>query len=447
MEPQIRFCTSADGTRIAYETRGEGPPLVNFPAWGGNIDLDWTHPDSRRWFERLGRNRRLVGIDRRGCAASQRDVDDFSLKAHVGDLAAVVDTLELTKFDLWGDGEGAAVCVAYAAQNPQRVSHLGLWSLCAWGRETVDARGLQALLILIRDNWSLARRTMADSTYPSGPVELQRWWADLLRQSMSPDVAARYVEFQTSLDIEAYLPQVQAPTLVLHRRGSRIWPISDVRAAAAMIPTCTFVLLDGDITNELFGDISYLETVRAFFDDAPVDMPGGEPAKLGTFRTILFTDVEGSTALTERLGDTQARDLLREHERITREALKAHGGSEVKTMGDGFMASFSSATKALECAISIQRAFAEHNDSADEPILVRIGLNAGEPIAEDEDLFGTAVNMAARICSRADGGQILAPIVVRELVAGKGFLLSDVGETELRGFEDPVRLYEVRWRD
>jgi class 3 adenylate cyclase len=126
----------------------------------------------------------------------------------------------------------------------------------------------------------------------------------------------------------------------------------------------------------------------------------------GDIHTILFTDVEGSTALTDRLGDTKARDLLREHERITRDALNAHGGSEVKTMGDGFMASFGSATRALECAIAIQTAFAERNESADEAIRVRIGLNAGEPIAEDDpsgrgDLFGTAVNMAARIASKA----------------------------------------------
>ncbi len=121
----------------------------------------------------------------------------------------------------------------------------------------------------------------------------------------------------------------------------------------------------------------------------------------GNVHTILFTDVEGSTALTQRLGDAKARDLLREHERTARKALKAHGGSEVKTMGDGFMASFSSATKALECAIAMQRAFAEKNEDAEEQIKVRIGLNAGEPIAEDEDLFGTAVNLAARICGHA----------------------------------------------
>jgi class 3 adenylate cyclase len=139
--------------------------------------------------------------------------------------------------------------------------------------------------------------------------------------------------------------------------------------------------------------------------------------------------------------------VLREHERITREALKAHGGTEVKTMGDGFMASFSSATRALECAIAMQRAFAEHNESVEEPTRVRIGLNAGEPIAEDEDLFGTAVILAARVAAKGEGGEILASDVVRQLVAGKGFLFSDRGETALRGFEDPVRLYEVRWRE
>ncbi len=168
--------------------------------------------------------------------------------------------------------------------------------------------------------------------------------------------------------------------------------------------------------------------------------------------TILFTDVEGSTALTDRLGDAKARGLLREHERIVREALKAHGGSEVKTMGDGFMTSFSSATKALECAIAMQRAFAERNESAEEPIKVRIGLNAGEPIAEDDpdgrsDLFGTAVILAARIATTAEGGEILASEAVRQIVAGKKFPFSDLGETTLRGFEDRVRIYQVSWRE
>ncbi len=162
---------------------------------------------------------------------------------------------------------------------------------------------------------------------------------------------------------------------------------------------------------------------------------------------MLFTDVEGSTALTQRLGDERAREVLRAHERIVREALAAHSGAEVKAMGDGFMASFGSATRALQCAIAIQRGFEEHNTAEEEPVRVRVGLNAGEPIAEDDDLFGTAVILAARIAAKAQGGEILASNVVRELTAGKGFLFADRGETELRGFEDPVKLFEVRWRE
>jgi class 3 adenylate cyclase len=180
----------------------------------------------------------------------------------------------------------------------------------------------------------------------------------------------------------------------------------------------------------------------------------------GGLCTILFTDVEGSTALTQRVGDAKAREVLRAHEGIVREALQSHGGSEIKAMGDGFMASFASATGALECAIAMQRAFADWNagvgaglvppeDAASSAptIRVRIGLNAGEPIAEEKDLFGTAVNMAARIAAEAEGGEILASDVVRQLVAGKGFLFADRGEVELKGFEEPVRLYEVRWRE
>jgi class 3 adenylate cyclase len=153
--------------------------------------------------------------------------------------------------------------------------------------------------------------------------------------------------------------------------------------------------------------------------------------------------------MLQRLGDDAWRAVLRDHERITRELLRAHGGTEVKTMGDGFMASFDSATSAVECAIDLQRAFAAWNegDGAKAASLhVRVGLNAGEPIEEDDDLFVTAVTMAARIMAQGAGGEILVSEVVRALVAGKGFVFEDRGEFAMKGFDDAVRLYEVRWR-
>ena len=137
--------------------------------------------------------------------------------------------------------------------------------------------------------------------------------------------------------------------------------------------------------------------------------------------------------------------MVGEQRQNVREALKAHAGTEIKHTGDGIMASFTSASAALECAIAIQRALAQHNESAEQPIGVRIGLNAGEPVAEEEDLFGTAVQLAARVCDKAEAGQILASNVVQELAAGKGFTFTDKGEASLKGFEKPVRLHEVVW--
>jgi class 3 adenylate cyclase len=444
MEPQIRFCTSADGVRIAYATLGEGPPLVFVAGWGGNVERDWELPQGRAFFETLGRGRLLVRFDRRGVGGSQEAVSDLSLEAQVADVAAVVDHLQLGRFDLCAWVDGAPVGVAYAARHPERVSRLVLWTPYPCGEDTLKPEAARGTIELIRANWSLARRTLADILFPTGPIELQRWFSDTLREHASPEAAAKYMDFSYSVDVRLYLPQVQAPTLVLHRSRCRSVPISAGRAAAAMIPDARFVVVDGDIGAPYFGDTSFLEAIHQFLGESEQAAARPKPSGLAT---ILFTDVEGSTALTQRLGDAKAREVLRAHERIVREALKAHGGSEVKTLGDGFMASFFSATRALECAIAMQRAFAEHSESAEEPIRVRIGLNAGEPIAEDEDLFGTAVIRAARIAAMAQGGEILVANVVRELAEGKGFLFSDRGNVALRGFEDPLRLFEVRWRE
>ena len=150
----------------------------------------------------------------------------------------------------------------------------------------------------------------------------------------------------------------------------------------------------------------------------------------------------GSTDLTQRVGDDRAQEAVRRHNSVVRQALKEHGGNEIKHTGDGIMASFGSGRRALDCAVAIQRVF----DDEDSPMLVRIGLNAGEPVAEEEDLFGTSVQLAARVCAKAEPGQILVSNVVRELTMGKGFLFAEVGDVVLKGFEDPVRLYEVRWQ-
>jgi class 3 adenylate cyclase len=314
---------------------------------------------------------------------------------------------------------------------------------------------LKPLIELCRSNWGLASQVFADMSLREQSPDVGVQLSELFRASCTGEVAAEILTQGLALDLGDLLPLVRAPTLVLHRRGDAIVPSAHGQKVAAGIPNARFVPLEGTMHAPFQGDSEAV--VRAIDDFLGEGEEAAAAPGLATddVHTILFTDVEGSTVLTQRLGDAKARDVLREHERIVREALKSHGGAEVKTMGDGFMASFSSASKALECAIAMQRAFAKWNAGrggsrtapAPEPIRVRIGLNAGEPIAEDDDLFGTAVNEAARITATAKGGEILVSDVVRQLVKGKDFLFVDRGEANLKGFDEPVRLYEARWRE
>ncbi len=443
VEPRIQYAKTSDGLNIAFATYGEGLPLVwSHDPVTSHVQREWQIPIIRAAFAAFAAQRMLVRFDTRGVGLSDRDVDDVSLEARVRDLEAVVEHLQLKEFSLLGLETGGLPTIAYAANHPKRVSHLVLLNCYASGEIVWGSQRGQALAGLV-DDWEMFTENVAAQAFGFG-WEGSKRYAEFVRECITPEILARMYEAEKQIDLSGLLSEIQAPTLVVRHSGIKWIPMDETRQLATGIANARLYEVEGTYRDN---SPQLLTTVAEFLG---VELgPAAEEPRLdsGSVHTILFTDVQGSTALTERLGDAKARELLRQHERITREALKAHGGSEVKTMGDGFMTSFGSATKALECAISIQRAFAEHNESAEESIKVRIGLNAGEPIAEDEDLFGTAVNLAARICAKAGGGEILAPIVVRELVAGKGFLLSDVGETELRGFEDPVRLYEVRWRE
>jgi class 3 adenylate cyclase len=177
-----------------------------------------------------------------------------------------------------------------------------------------------------------------------------------------------------------------------------------------------------------------------------VPHPPGEPYVETAFRTIVFTDMEASTSLTQRLGDARAMALVRQHDQIVREALHSHGGTEVKHTGDGLMAAFLSVAGAISSAVQIQRQLADvGGDSAE--LRVRVGISAGEPVTERDDLFGAAVQLAARLSSRAEAGAILVSSAVRDLALGKGFAFRKRGRLRLKGFEEPQQAFEVLWQE
>ena len=192
------------------------------------------------------------------------------------------------------------------------------------------------------------------------------------------------------------------------------------------------------------------EVVQAFLGDSMdagtgrMVEPTGEPD--GGFRTVVFTDIQGSTELTQRLGDREAMKILRAHDRVVLREIEARRGSMIKNTGDGTMAAFSTASAALHASIAMQRSFRTHNRRSPEQRLgVRIGMSAGEPVDEGQDLFGATVQLARRVCDAAPPDRICVSNVVRELCLGKDFKFADMGERPLKGFPDPVRLYEVVW--
>jgi class 3 adenylate cyclase/pimeloyl-ACP methyl ester carboxylesterase len=452
MEQDIRFCKTSDGVRIAYASVGHGPPLIRALGWATHLEYEWQSPLWRHFIEALAQHHTLIRYDGRGTGLSDRDVEVHSVEQWATDLEAVADAAGYERFDILGISQGGSTAVTYALRHPERVSHLILYgSFARWFHpaDTEEAREIgNSILTLIRVGWGQAnpafRAMFASAFVPGASAEQQRWFDDLSRNSCSADNAVKLMEAFAEIDVTASLAALKVPTLVMHRRGDAAVPFEAGREFASMVPNARFVPLEGD--NHLYldgepGIQDFIRNVEEFLGTAPARAGDSAVAQSGLV-TILFTDMEGSTTQTQRLGDAAAQEVLRMHNKIIRDALKEHGGSEVKHTGDGVMASFGSARSALGCAVDIQRGLADTDG-----IRVRIGLNAGEPIAEEQDLFGSSVQLAARVCAKAEAGQILVSNVVRELAMGKGFLFSDIGDVVLKGFEDPVRLYEVPWRD
>ena len=445
MEQQVRYCTTSDGVRIAYASVGGGRPLIVVPGWVTHLHYTWEEAAQAFW-KQLARDRRVVRYDGRGMGLSERDPSDFSSDARVRDLEAVINVLGSESVELFGMSEGGPTAIAFAVRHPDKVQKLVLYG--SYPRSPVTREDAQALVPLIRRQWGMGSAALTAVFIPNNP-ELAAEFARLQRMAMTGEVAAKTLEEILKTDVTQLLPSVTCPALIVHRRRDRIHPARLAQDMAAAIPDAQFELLEGEAYPPWMEDShAVLGAVARFLGlPEPDAEPEQEAARIGGLVTILFTDMQSSTALAQRLGDAKAQEVRRTHNDIVRSALSANDGSEIKHTGDGIMASFTTASSALECAIAIQRGVAAHvEEHPDSPLGLYIGLNAGEPIAEERDLFGTSVDLAKRICDHAEPGQILASNVVRELAAGKDFLFADLGETELRGFEDPVKLWEVRWK-
>ena len=460
MELPIEYARTSDGVIIAHTSFGNGVPLVSIPPalpWS-NIEEEWEIDEWRHYYEHLSETFRVVRYDNRGAGLSSRDVPIINLDTHLQDLEAVVDKLGLDRFVLFGLYFNAEIAVAYAAKHPERVEALILWIPVLHAEENTRPKAEQEALDRLMDiDYGIFTETLAHTIFGWEQGESAHRMALYMQGSMSAETFKDCWKHDDEVDVRPLLSTIQAPTLVVHRRDYKATNLEVSRRVVAAMPNARLAIQPGASLSPYMGDVG--ATVDLFNEFVGVDRERADGQRslhahdrdahesAVAFRTIMFTDMEESTAITQRLGDAGAQELVRLHNGIVEQALARFGGSRVKHTGDGIMASFPTASGAVECAVEIQRAFGRRTDDEPETVVsVRIGINAGEPVAEGDDLFGTAVQLASRVCARAEAGEILTTDVVRQLVAGKGFLFFDKGAAELRGFEDPVRVYEVRWR-
>ncbi|HMO53574.1 MAG TPA: adenylate/guanylate cyclase domain-containing protein [Tepidiformaceae bacterium] len=451
MLPRIQYAQASDRVSIAFWAIGDGVPLLLvYPPGFSNIQYEWEIPEASAVYEDVRQWATLIRFDHRNNGLSERGVANVSLEAHVADIEAVINRLDLRRVHLFATTDTGKAGIIYAAEHPEKVASLTLFRTNPGVGSSAAAPGWSNIRPLIERDWNLFTDVMATALNGLEDGAQTSRLARFVRESVTPEEFVASITTLAEADVRGALANLQCPVLVLHRMDTPFFQIDRARQLVASVPDARLAVLAGK--SPFAWDSSVVNAVKPFvLEVASAENRARFGLRSGTaFRTILFTDIEFHGELMRRHGDQAARQLLREHERITREALSQHGGSEIKSMGDGFLASFNSAQRALECAADLQRALAASNLGGDASGLsrglrVRVGINAGEPIAEDDDLFGTAVIAAARIASMAAGGEVLVANVVRELVAGKGFLFHDRGEQPLRGLEDPVRLWQLLW--
>jgi class 3 adenylate cyclase len=441
VEPQIRYARTVDGVNIAYFTMGEGVPYVSVHLPFSNLQHELATPRFSRQQETIAAQAMLVRYDHRDLGLSDKWPHELSTQDFLRDLEAVIDRLELRRFILFANhGASYPIAFAYAAAHPERV--LAIAALL--GGLAADFMGV--VTDMPGADWQFISdaigRRAAGPDDAVGAAEM----AEDLRAATNQDGLRRlnawWFSAKEAVDAEA----VKARTLLLpHINQGGDAFLADARALAARMPNAIVQPIRGATqagrTREVFAAVQMFLTGREQAPVAEEARPPDTAMAAGTSAVILFTDIADSTALTERLGDARFREASRALDTGLRAAIRECGGTtvEAKTLGDGVLATFGSAAQAIEGA---RRCLAL---SAASELGLHIGVHAGDVIREDGNVFGGAVNIAARICGLSATGEILVSDVVRGMArSSAGVAFDDRGEQEMKGVGEPVRVYAVQ---
>jgi pimeloyl-ACP methyl ester carboxylesterase/class 3 adenylate cyclase len=433
MLPTTRYAKSGD-VHVAYQIFGNGPvDLIYIPGFVSHLENLWEQPDLARWLLRLARFARVIMFDKRGTGLSDRMGELPSFDQRMDDLRAVMDAAGIECAAMLGLSEGGPLAMLFAATYPDRCRALALYGTFARFASWIPtAERLQAMLDYIDKDWGSGVTAGRFAPSRRNDPAFQQWIGRFERLGASPAAAMALMRMNSQVDVTGILSAIRVPTMVIHRTDDQVVAVEGGRFLAEHIPGARYVELPGidhfvfigDNTSEIGDQIE--EFLTGSTTAAEMDR---------VLATVLFTDIVGSTAHAEQLGDQRWRDLLDAHHATVRRELVRFRGTEVKSLGDGFLAVFDGPARAIRCASGITEAVRPLG------IEVRTGLHTGEVELGEDDVRGIAVHIAARVATLAGVGEVLVSRTVRDLVAGSGIRFIERGRHSLYGLQETMELY------
>ena len=435
--PRTRYARSGDA-HIAYQVFGSGDvDLVFVPGFVSNVEQYWEVPRIREFLERLGSFARVVIFDKRGTGLSDPVAEPPSLEQRMDDMQAVMDAAGLDRAALFGISEGGPASVLFAATYPERTTALVIYGSTPRFRADDDAPWgasdeiVERLLAATASHWGQGTLLGVFAESRRDDPELRQAWGRFQRAGASPGMAQALFAATFEIDVRDVLPTISVPTLVLHRTGDVAVPVDGARLMAERIPGARLVELEG--RDHLF----FIGDYERIVDEMEEFLTGTRQARPldRVLATVMFTDIVDSTKRAAEAGDRRWRELIARHDDLTRRQLKRFRGREIKTLGDGFLATFDGPARGIECASAIRDGVRPLG------LEVRAGLHTGECELAGGDVRGMAVNIGARIGALAEANEVLVSSTVKDLVVGADLEFSDRGEHELKGVPGTWRLY------